>query len=189
VDVFFKRLTLLKLNKRILRDVDIAVIGSSTARRLEKYKVSANVIADSYRSEGLLKKLSKRLVSGKAILIPRAEKARSVLADELQKSGAKVTIAICYRSVIPPRSRGKLRRLIREDPPDLVTFASSSMVNNFKTILKKERTLWDRARKIPCACIGPITAQTAKDCGLKVAIQPKKSTISDLVEAIKKKAK
>ncbi len=34
------------------------------------------------------------------------------------------------------------------------------------------------------ACIGPITAQTARECGLKVDIEAKTFTICGLVEAI-----
>lgn len=186
VDAFFERLAEHNLDARALGEVKIAVIGPMTARRLSRYALTADSVADSYRAEGLLKKLSSKLVRGKKILIARAEQARSILPDELKQRGADVTVAPCYRSVIPTASRIELKRLIREDPPDLLTFASSSMVTNFAAILKKDPTLWKRARKIPAACIGPITAQTAKELGLHVAICPRKYTIPDLVAAIEK---
>lgn len=189
VDAFFERLGHHKIEARILKSMPIAAIGPATARRLERWGKKPNVVADSYRAEGLVKKLMSRVTDRDSVLIPRAEKARMVLPDELRKKGAKVTLVSCYRSVIPSGSREALKKLIRNDPPDLLTFASSSMVMNFAAILKKDKVLWRRARKIPAACIGPVTAKTAKEEGLKIIIQPKCYTIPDLVDAIRRYAK
>lgn len=186
VDAFFARLEKLGRDARTLADARIAVIGPATAERLKKYGVRADVAADTYQAEGVLKKLPARVVRDRAVLIARAEKARAVLPEELKKRGAKVAVVSCYRAVIPGTSRSQLRRLIRANPPDLLTFASSSMVENFVKILKTDRKLWMRARKIPAACIGPITTKTAKQLGLNVVIQPKEYTIPALVEAIVK---
>jgi uroporphyrinogen III methyltransferase/synthase len=186
VEAFFKRLYRHGFDARALEGMRIAVIGPATAKRLMDFGLRADVMADSFRAEGLIKKLSKHLKNDEAVLIARAAKARSVLPEELKKRGVRVVVAACYRSEIPAGSRTKLKRLIRDDPPDLLTFASSSMVDNFADILRKDRLLWNRARKIPTACIGPITTQSAKDNKLNVVVQPKEYTIPDLVDAIRR---
>lgn len=100
-----------------------------------------------------------------------------------------MTVAPAYRALIPSDSRRELRRLIKETPPDLLTFASSSMVENFVAILKSQPSLLRKARQIPAACIGPITGETARRLKLNVVIQPREFTIPALVEAIVRKAK
>ncbi len=189
VTAFFERLHQKGGDARTLGRAQIAVIGPATGERLSRYGVQPDVVADSYQAEGLLDKLSDHLLSEQKILIPRAAKARSVLPEQLRKWGADVTVAPCYRSVIPKEARSELKQLLRDDPPDLLTFASSSMVDHFAEILKKDSKLWKQARKIPAACIGPISAASAKQQGLKVLIQPKDYTIPALVDAICRNAK
>ncbi len=189
VRAFFNRLYSRDYDVRALGHLKVAVIGPATASCLAGYGISADVIAESYRAEGLLEKLSDSFLSNEEVLIARATEARSVLPDELKRWGARVVVAPCYRAVIPSDSRTELKRLIRDDPPDLLSFASSSMAANFAAILSKDRKLWNRARKIPAACIGPITARTVRDVGLKMAVQPKQFTIPDLVEAIRRYGK
>lgn len=66
---------------------------------------------------------------------------------------------------------------------DVITFASSSTVNHFVELLEKE-DLNKLLEGIAIACIGPITARTAKGYGMKVRIQPEEYTIPALTQAI-----
>jgi uroporphyrinogen III methyltransferase/synthase len=45
-------------------------------------------------------------------------------------------------------------------------------------------TLGKRLRGITIACIGPVTAQTAEEFGLRVDVMPEEHTIAGLVEAL-----
>ncbi|MGI6066738.1 MAG: uroporphyrinogen-III synthase, partial [Bacillota bacterium] len=65
---------------------------------------------------------------------------------------------------------------------DIITFTSSSTVQNFIKILEKENIPLLKQAKV--ACIGPVTADTAKKLGLKVEIEAKEFTIDGLVQAI-----
>ena len=86
-----------------------------------------------------------------------------------------------YQMVIPQEGKRDLSRILKEEKIDLVTFASSATVENF---VKMAGPLRKQLKRIPVACIGPVTAKTAREKGLKVVIVPKKSTIPDLVKAI-----
>jgi uroporphyrinogen-III synthase len=103
----------------------------------------------------------------------------------LERLGAEVDVVEAYRTVKPRGGAKALIRLLTNDMIDVITFTSSSTVNHFAQLLKNrdmKRIL--RARVI--ACIGPITAQTAKRWGMKVKIQPKQYTIPALTQAIVK---
>ena len=64
-----------------------------------------------------------------------------------------------------------------------MTFTSSSTVRNFVSLFPQEdvRTLIGSAR---IGCIGPITAETAREHGLEVAVLPTSYTVPDFAAAI-----
>jgi len=75
---------------------------------------------------------------------------------------------------------------------DILTFTSSSTVRNFMQWLVQcgidvanslIRNVTQHAQP-KIACIGPITSQTARECGLDVHIEALEFTIAGLVEAI-----
>jgi uroporphyrinogen III methyltransferase/synthase len=67
----------------------------------------------------------------------------------------------------------------------MATFTSSSTVVNFLSMFKDKREdMMPWIKKIAIACIGPITAKTAEDNGLKVTLSPKEYTIEALTDAI-----
>lgn len=175
---FFDRLFKAKRDLRHLGRVKIAAVGPATARPMEARGLHLDLVADEFRGEGLARKLIKSGVRGKKILLVQAKQARETLREELKKAGARVTVVEAYRSAAPR---------ISEFPKDidLVIFASSLTVENFVKISPLAPSLKKRGLgEISSACIGPVTAKTARDLGLNVVVVPKKSTMPDLVKAI-----
>lgn len=161
----------------------ICAIGPATANQLEKRKVSVDYIPKEYIAEAILKGFEKMAIKGKRILLARAQEARNVLPRGLRKMGAKVDVVEAYRTIKPKGRVKRLMQLLRDEEIDVITFTSSSTVNHFFEILKGI-DLQKALKDIVIACIGPITAQTAKKWGIKVHIQPKKYTIQGLTQAI-----
>src|SRR5207237_5141035 len=85
------------------------------------------------------------------ILIARAEKARDVLPRELSKLGAIVDEAFAYRTVPETCDITGARGRLSEEGAALITFTSSSTVENFLAV----GLPWPKGMKI--ASIGPIT--------------------------------
>ncbi len=83
-------------------------------------------------------------------------------------------------TVVPKESRSKLAQLFKSQPPDLITFTSSSTVSNFATLAKEVEDV----RQFRYAVIGPITAATAREHGLKIVVQAERSSVPDLARAI-----
>ena len=172
-----------KGKQRLPSSLKVCAIGPATARQLKEKKIPIAYMPKEYIAEGLLKGFEKRPVQGKRILLARAKKARDVLPKGLNTMGAKVDVVEAYRTVKPKGGTKKLRQLLADGNVDVVTFTSSSTVSHFAELLKKE-DLKILLKGVAIACIGPVTARTAKKWGLKVQIQPKQYTIPSLTKAI-----
>ncbi|MDO8749990.1 MAG: uroporphyrinogen-III C-methyltransferase [Dehalococcoidia bacterium] len=170
------------LDARALGGVRLAAIGSATAEALERHGVHPDVVPEEYVSEALAEALRGQIRPGDRILLPRAEEGRPLLAEALRSMGAEVTQVVAYRTLAPEESRAKASALLAEGKIDAVTFTSSSTVRNLVKLLGGDVTL---LRKPAIACIGPVTAATARELGLTVHVEAKVHTIPGLVEALK----
>ena len=79
------------------------------------------------------------------------------------------------------RDSAQLARKALTEGIDIATFASSSTVANLLAMLDGEASLLNEAT---IACIGPVTADTARDLGLRVDIVARDYTIPGLVQAL-----
>ncbi len=177
---FADRLDKKGLDHRILDGTKIAAIGTSTAAALKERSVKADLVPKEFKAEGLIDAFGD--AKGLKILMPRAKVAREVIPNALKDAGARLDVVDAYQNILDPE--GKKRAESLDETIDVVTFTSSSTVENFLEILgdKKDEVLKDA--KI--AVIGPITAKTAKERGLNVDAIADKYTIDGLVEAIVK---
>ena len=184
VQSFFDRLRHLGKNSQGTKHLKVVAIGPETAGRLEAEAISVYLVPAKYQSEGILKELDPTEIRGRRILLPRAAKAREILPDTLRQWGASVDVVQAYQTVLPKACQYDLHELFGKQI-DAITFTSSSTVENFFKLLKGE----DPSRilqKVIVACIGPITARTAIERGLRVDIVSSEFTISGLVAAIVK---
>lgn len=183
VDVFFKRLRACKLDTRALGGIKTAAIGPATAGKMREHGLDADIVPESYRAESVVKAFESLDMSGKKVLLPRAQGARPVLPEELSKMGAHVDEIISYRTVQGTAEAGKLVDSLGAGTVDMVTFTSSSTVRNFMGLLPESG-----ARRllsgVLIAAIGPVTAETASEMGLKTDVVAQEFTIDGLVKAV-----
>jgi uroporphyrinogen-III synthase len=88
-----------------------------------------------------------------------------------------------YQTVLPQITRTSLKKLFEETRIDVITFTSSSTVSNLATLLGLT-DLSDVLKSALVACIGPVTAETARKFGLTNIVQPVVYTTAELVRAI-----
>jgi uroporphyrinogen III methyltransferase/synthase len=186
VKYFFDRLYAKGMDARDLKGPDIAVVGKSTADYLLTYGLNADLIPSVFTGEGLAESLLDQGVEGRNILIPRAQQAREILPETLRGAGAQVTVAPVYQNVPPEGRKEALRAELEAGNVDMITFTSSSTVRNFLTMVDAEdhEDLKRLLTGVRIAAIGPITAKTVTDNGLRVDIQPKEYTIPAMVDVI-----
>jgi uroporphyrinogen III methyltransferase/synthase len=182
VEFVLERLTPCGTDIRALHGTSICCIGPRTAERLKRLMVEVEFVPEKFRAEGLVEELLARGVKGKRVLIPRAQEAREILPAKLEEAGAQVDVVTAYRTLKPEAPRQALAALFERGGVHLVTFTSSSTVQNFADLFGGR--LPQMMKGVPVACIGPITAQTAVRVGLRCDIMPEDYTIPALVEAI-----
>ena len=157
--------------------IKVAAIGPQTAARLRDRGLDPALVPARFIAEELADALAAAMTPQARILLARAAGARDVLPDRLREAGGQVDVLELYRAVPPA---GLSQRLAENlDRVDMITFTSSSTVAHFAAAI--DRPLPGR---VAIACIGPITAQTARDRGMRVDIIAQEYTTRGLVEAI-----
>jgi uroporphyrinogen III methyltransferase/synthase len=180
---FFEQLFAAGKDVRALGRMQTAAIGPATAARLLEYGLNSDIVPDNYRAESVVEAFGKVKLKGKKILLPRAAEARPVLPQELKKMGATVDEIPAYETLKAVDTADDLVRQLEDNHIDLITFTSSSTVNNFKALLPAEN-FRQLIQGVTIASIGPITTDTATKLGFDVHITAESYTIPGLVDAI-----
>ena len=184
VSFFFDRLFAKNKDVRALRNIRTAVIGPATAKRLFDFGLQSDIVPETYRAESIIKAFAGKDLNGKKILLPRAKEARPILPVELTRMGAVVDEVTAYRTRSVQENTDLLLKRLKEKTIDLITFTSSSTVKNFHALVPAEN-LKSLIQDVTVACIGPITADTARDLGFDIHIIAESFTIPGLCEAIR----
>lgn len=172
VHFFWQKLRERGKSHRLPSSLKVSAIGPATANQLKERGVSVHYIPKEFIAEAILKGFEKMTIKGKRILLARAKQARDILPKGLRKMGAEIDVVEAYRTVKPKGGSKRLKKLLTEGGIDVITFTSSSTVNHFAELLNKE-DLKKLLKGIAIACIGPVTAKTAKEWGMEVVIQPR----------------
>jgi uroporphyrinogen-III synthase len=123
-----------------------------------------------------------RDLRGARVLLPRAAGGGAELISGLEELGANVIEVVLYEARPPTEPDVEALAFVRDGRVDIATFASSSSVQNLASLLGGDLSCLKEAT---IACIGPVTAATAREVGLEVHIEPPEHTIAALVEALK----
>lgn len=161
----------------------VAAIGPGTAAALETRGIIADAVAETYTAEGLVETLARsgHSLEGARVLIPRSAEGRDALVAGLRTLGAAAIDDVAlYRPARPDPDADGLRAL-RAGDIEIATFASSSSVRNLVEMLEGDVSA---LRHVTVACIGPVTAQAAREAGLDPAIVAREHTIPGLVRAL-----
>jgi uroporphyrinogen III methyltransferase/synthase len=175
-DIFFKLYT----DVRSIGGVKIAAIGPATAAKVQEYRLAVDLQPEEFVAEAVVKAFQAQgSIENVSILLARAEQARDVLPQQLTKLGAIVDEAIAYRTVPETDDITGSHVRFREEGADLITFTSSSTVENFMALNLP------LPPQLKTASIGPITSATMRDLGLKVDVEAKKYDIPGLLAAVR----
>lgn len=183
VKYFLERVKANQKDIRCLKGIKLCAIGPKTAKVLEDLGIIIDFVPAEYRAEALIEGFDPIEIKGKKILIPRAAVAREVLPEELVKLGATVDVVEAYKTIKPEGKTAKIREMLKNKEIDIITFTSSSTVTNFISMFKKEE-ISELLDGVVVACIGPVTADSAKKYGLEVSIMPEDYTIEAFTDAI-----
>jgi uroporphyrinogen III methyltransferase / synthase len=170
------------LDARAFSGVKIACVGQATADRVRAFGINPELVPSGEQSSlGLLDEFPPYddiFDPVNRVLLPRADIATETLAEGLRERGWEIEDVTAYRTVRAAPPPAQTREMIKTGGFDAVCFTSSSTVRNLVGIAGKPH-----ARTI-VACIGPKTAETAAEFGLRVDVQPEVAAVGPLVEAL-----
>jgi uroporphyrinogen III methyltransferase/synthase len=170
------------LDARAFAGVKIACVGETTADAVRSFGIEPELVPSGEQSsEGLLADFPPYddvLDPIDRILLPRADIATETLSAGLREMGWEIDDVTAYRTVRAAPPPAEIRDAIKSGGFQAVCFTSSSTVRNLVGIAGKPH-----ARTV-VACIGPQTAATAKEFGLRVDVQPDQANVAALVDAL-----
>jgi uroporphyrinogen III methyltransferase/synthase len=172
----------LGLDARALAGVKVACVGESTADAVRAFGIAPELVpAGQQSSEGLLADFPPYddvFDPIDRVLLPHADIATETLAAGLKERGWEVDDVTAYRTVRAAPPPAPVREAIKGGGFDAVCFTSSSTVRNLVGIAGKPHA------KTVVAVIGPATAATAQEFGLRVDVQPETAAVGPLVDAL-----
>jgi len=170
------------LDARAFAGVKIACVGETTADAVRAFGITPELLPSGEQSsEGLLADFppyDEVLDPIDRVLLPRADIATETLAAGLRELGWEIDDVTAYRTVRAAPPAAEIRDAIKSGGFQAVCFTSSSTVRNLVGIAGKPH-----ARTV-VACIGPQTAATAKEFGLRVDVQPEAANVPALIDAL-----
>lgn len=176
------RMQILGIATDTLRQCNLAVIGGATARALAAAGFTADLVPPEAVAESLRDVLLAAGVgSGIHVLLPQPVVSRDVLATGLRTAGAIVDVVPAYETVPNTAGAADVRRWLAEGRINLALVTSPSTVTGLLALFDNDREIM---RRIPLACIGPVTADAVRALGLVPAIVATEHTNDGLVAAL-----
>jgi uroporphyrinogen III methyltransferase/synthase len=182
VDIVCDRLPEWGLSPRDLARAAVAAIGPATAAALQQRGVTPAVVPERFVAEAVVAALARRgALRGQRVLLPRAREARDALPAGLRDLGAVVDVVPVYETVRAAGDGGALAQDILAGRLDAITFTSSSTVRHFVDLVGAAAATSGR---FAAAVIGPVTAATARELGIGIAVEAEPYSVPGLVDAL-----
>ncbi len=170
------------LDARSFAGLKVAAVGESTIASLIEFGVRPDLVPEGDQTTSALLEEWPHYDSLtdpiNRVFLPRADIATDTLAAGLAELGWEVEDVTAYRTVRAAPPAAETREAIKTGGFDAVLFTSSSTVRNLVGIAGKPH------HTTVVACIGPQTAKTAEEHGLRVDVMAENSTLPSLVEAL-----
>ena len=170
------------LDARAFSGLKIAAVGERTAEAIATWGIKADLVPSGEQSaRGLLEDwppYDDLLDPINRVFLPRADIATETLVAGLIELGWEVDDVTAYRTVRAAPPPAPTREAIKSGKFDAVMFTSSSTVRNLVGIAGKPHS------STIIACIGPATAKTAEEHGLRVDVLAEKPSVDVLADAL-----
>jgi uroporphyrinogen III methyltransferase / synthase len=170
------------LDARAFSGLKVAAVGEVTANSLQAWGIEPDLVPEGEQSaSGLAAEFPPYddvLDPINRVFLPRADIATETLAEGLKDLGWEVEDVTAYRTVRATPPPAPVREAIKTGKFDAVVFTSSSTVRNLVGIAGKPHA------STIIAVIGPATARTCEEHGLRVDVIAAKPSVVDLADAL-----
>jgi uroporphyrinogen III methyltransferase/synthase len=178
VDACFDLLAKSGGDARRFAGAKVATIGTKTAQRLREFGITADFVPTAFVAEAVADGLMERTHAGDRVLLFGAQETRDVIAGPLRDAGRLTDVVAAYKTSHVLEGVADVAETC-----DVWTFASASAVHAFLELVPGAV---DLAQDKLVACIGPITAEAAREAGLEPDIVAETATVEGLLEAMER---
>jgi uroporphyrinogen III methyltransferase/synthase len=176
VGAVMARLDVLGLDSRAFGEVLIAAVGGATKRALAARGLRADLVPYAEASsEGLLREMPDGTGS---VLLARADIADDALPQGLRRKGFTPHDVVAYCTVPAPPPPASVRQALASGDIAAVVFTSSSTVRNLVQLIGPP------AESVVVAAIGPKTAATCAELGVRVDVEAASASVEALAKAL-----
>src|SRR3712207_6486203 len=170
------------LDARAFSGLKIATVGDKTAQAIADWGLRPDLVPSGEQSAaGLLEdwpEYDEVLDPINRVFLPRADIATETLVAGLVELGWEVDDVTAYRTARAAPPPAPVRDAIKTGRFDAVVFTSSSTVRNLVGIAGKPHP------STIIGVIGPATAKTAEEHGLRVDVLAPNPSVEELVDAL-----
>jgi uroporphyrinogen III methyltransferase/synthase len=183
VTYFMDRVLALGFDSRALAGVNLFVAGQATVSTLQQYGLKPDFIPTRYTGRDMAEEIGE--IGWQRMLMPAAAGAApDVVRQALAGKGALIETVTAY-AVKPVAPDPVTMAVLLDGGVDVVTFVSPSAVSGLAHMLQ-EQHLPEAVSNVRAVCMGPATAQTARDAGMQVDEVADDHTINGLLNALQR---
>jgi uroporphyrinogen III methyltransferase/synthase len=177
VDALMRRILSLGADARRLSTVKLAAMGAGTADRLAAYHLRADMVPEEFVAESLAQALLED-APGRRFLLARGTRGRGVLAEALERAGARVDQVAVYSSTDVDEADPDVAEALSAGEIDWIAVTSSATARSLVQLYG------DGLRSARFASIGHITSQTLRSLGYEPDVEAAPHTTAAMVDAI-----
>lgn len=155
----------------------IAAVGPATREAAEAAGLSVSAMPERFLTDAIAETLGD--LRGRKVLLPRSSEARKSLAEALRVRGANLVEVDAYS---PAPAKEGAAAPAPSSRIDFLVFTSASVARHFADAISREEL--DRMRRVPAACIGPVTAEAARALGFEVRVIAAEHSVAGLVRSL-----
>jgi hydroxymethylbilane synthase len=167
----------------LIKGASVAAVGPATAGKLRERGIDVALQPTSFSGASLVAEMSKRDLKRKRVLFPRGDLARESVPVGLREAGAIVETLLVYRTIPVDEVDPAVSRQLSAGEIDAVVFCSPSGVHSFVSFVG---SVFEGLQGLTIACIGPTTAEAARQVGLAVQVEAEESTIEGLIHQLER---
>ena len=179
----FECLEEIGMDVRCLAGVQVIAIGTATSEALKARGIIADLIPDTFSSQGICDALGEAGIKGRRFLYPKARVTRGTLEAAIPEAEGVLESVVLYETLSNAIPESHWPGAIRDGDVDWFTFTSPSTVRGFFDLMGKERGL-SLLEGSQVLAIGKTTASALSEYFQLDAIVPEKSTIDSMLKAM-----
>jgi uroporphyrinogen-III synthase len=163
----------------IFSGAKIAAVGPATADSAQAAGLRVAHVSKIHNGVALAEELASE-VRGKAVLLPRSDRANPELIQVLERQGAKVTPVVAYKTVPPSSEPPEICADLLRGRADAVLFFSPSAVHHLRDILGAGR-FHELSRQAIFVAIGPVSEKALQEDGVGRVLKAADTTVTAAV--------